>query len=379
MVAAVQLHELTPSQADSVVRIAVVDDDAFVRGFLQRGLAHFGWEVEAFSDAESAVSRISEGGFAAALVDLRMPGRDGLWALEQILARDSDVAVLVVSAMDEVDTAVHCLTHGAEDYVQKPVRLDRLGSVVERALENRHLRMENRAYGEHLEVLVAERTRELEKAVVGLKQAGKAVERAYEQSLSRLAEAAEFRDGETGLHIRRVGLYVRVLAKACGCSREEVRFLMRASPMHDVGKVAVRDAVLLKPGRLTKDEFEEMKRHTIDGAKILAGRGSPLMQLAQEIALTHHEKWDGSGYPRGLRGEDIPFSGRVTALADVFDALTTNRIYRPAFPYSLALNLLREESGRHFDPRIVNAFFGILDEVEQILLRHADPGCRLQV
>lgn len=183
----------------------------------------------------------------------------------------------------------------------------------------------------------------------------------------RLGQAAESRDGETGLHIVRMSRVAHRLAIACGVSAEDAELLLHAAPMHDVGKIGVPDRVLLKPGRLDEDEWELMKRHAVIGAQLLAGSRSPVVRLGETIALTHHERWDGSGYPAGLRGEEIPFPSRVTAVCDVFDALISERTYKPAWTPAAALEEIRRQSGRHFDPVVVEAFVGIFPEVLEIV------------
>jgi putative two-component system response regulator len=183
------------------------------------------------------------------------------------------------------------------------------------------------------------------------------------ETIQRLGKAAEFRDDETGEHIKRVGRYCEVLAKVLGLSPDRQKELFYASSMHDVGKIGVPDGILLKAGPLSPEEFEIMKRHTIIGAKILSGSHHPILKLAEILALTHHERWDGKGYPYGLSGEEIPIEGRICALADFFDACTSSRIYRPPLSNEKVLNIIKEESGKHFDPRVVQAFFDILPDI----------------
>jgi HD-GYP domain-containing protein (c-di-GMP phosphodiesterase class II) len=194
-------------------------------------------------------------------------------------------------------------------------------------------------------------------------------------TIFRLAVAAEYRDQDTARHIQRISEYCAVLARNMGMSPEEVELVEQASPMHDVGKLGVADAILLKPGRLTPEEFKEMEKHTIYGGKILGGSEAKILQVSESIALTHHEKWDGSGYPCGLRGESIPIEGRIVAVADVFDALSNPRCYKPAFPMEKVLTILREDSGTHFDARVTKVFFDSLDELLPIYerLREKDP------
>jgi len=269
----------------------------------------------------------------------------------------------MVTANSDVRTAVDCLTHGAVNYIAKPVDPGELVQVVTMALQDRRLRLENRAYRQDLERLVRERTAQLEGALEEVRGANTALERAYRESIYRLAAAAEYRDEETGNHIRRIGLFSHLIAQGLDCDPEFLDLVLMASPMHDMGKIGIKDSILLKPGRLTAEEFEEMKAHTVIGAGILANSESPLMRLAETIALTHHERFDGTGYPYGLVGTDIPLGGRIVALADVFDALTSRRVYKPAYPVDDALPIIRAESPGHFDLSVVAAFEAKLSDI----------------
>lgn len=198
------------------------------------------------------------------------------------------------------------------------------------------------------------------------------LKKAYLDTIHRLAIAAEYRDEDTAAHIMRMSNYSAVIARCMGMPAEDVEIIKYASPMHDVGKIGISDKILLKPGKLTDEEFLEMKRHTIIGGKILTGGDSEPLITSEIIALTHHEKFDGSGYPRGLKGEEIPLSGRVVALADVFDALTTKRCYKEAFPVEKARAIIDEGSGKHFDPGVVDCFHGCVDEILEIKHTYSD-------
>lgn len=344
-------------------KIMVVDDEPGVRRFLLRSVAARGLTVDEYASPDDALPALRTGDYGAALVDIRMPGHDGLWLLDRVFEEGLDVSVVMVTANSDVHTAVDCLTRGAVNYITKPVDPEELAQVITRALEDRRLRLENRAYRQDLERLVRERTAQLEGALREVQDANVALEQVYRESIYRLAAAAEYRDEETGNHIRRMALYSRFIADGLGCDTDFLNLMLLASPMHDVGKIGIPDAILLKPGRLTTEEFEKMKAHTLIGARILADSQSPLMRLAETIAKTHHERFDGTGYPYGLAGEDIPLSGRIVALADVFDALTSARVYKPAFSVEQALHIIREESPGHFDPSVLASFEARLDDV----------------
>ncbi|MBU2604108.1 MAG: response regulator [Actinobacteria bacterium] len=354
-------------------KVMVVDDEPGVRYFLRRAVTALGLEVVERETADEALAELLTGGFAVALVDIQMPGRDGRWLLDRMVESGSDVSVVMVTGQGDVRTAVDCLTRGAINYVTKPFDPEELGQVVNRALMDRRLRLENRAYREDLERLVAQRTAQLEGALDDVREANLAREAAYRETIYRLSAAAEYRDEETGNHIRRIGLYSRVLAEGLDADQEFVDLILLASPMHDIGKIGIRDSILLKPGRLTPEEFDEMRAHTTIGAGILAESSSQLMQLAEIIALTHHERYAGGGYPAGLSGERIPLAGRIVALADVFDALTSNRVYKSAYPVDKSLHIIRNESPGHFDPAVVYSFESGLDRILAIRDEFEDP------
>lgn len=351
--------------------VVVVDDEPAVRHLLARTMEAIDCPVETFSTSDEALQRVEAGGCAVALVDLWMPGHGGEWLLERCLEVDEDLAVVMVTGNADVRTAIDCLTKGAFHYIVKPIQPGELQQVVQRALESRRLRLENKAYRMELMRLVDERTKQLRTTLKDLQATKDALENAYRESLYRLATAAEYRDEETGSHIQRIGAISRIIAERMGCEPHYVELIALASPMHDLGKIGIRDAVLLKPGPLSPKEQEEMRLHATVGARILSGSESPLMRLAEEIAATHHERYDGSGYPLGLAGEEIPIAGRIVALADVFDALISRRVYRPAFGIEEALAIMEaQRSG--FDPRVWDAFQAGLPDILEVIREHKD-------
>lgn len=366
--------------------VLVVDDEPAVRRFISRALSAGGRAVETYATADEALERVRRGGCAVALVDLRMPGHDGLWFIDRVHEVDEDLMAIMVTGNADVRTAIECLTRGAFHYIIKPVDVSELNLVLQRALDNRRLRLENKAYRLELERLVEERTQQLARTLSDLQVTQQALETSYRESLYRLATAAEYRDEETGNHIRRLGHFSRIIAKRWGADEQFLELIFLASPMHDLGKIGIRDSVLLKPGPLTREEFEEIKLHTLIGERILSGSQSPLLRLAEEIAATHHERWDGSGYPRGLAGEAIPLGGRIVAVADVFDALTSNRVYRPAYSVEDALSIM-ETDRAGFDPEVFRAFREGLPEILVVRAEYADrqpletvnPGVRAKL
>jgi putative two-component system response regulator len=255
--------------------------------------------------------------------------------------------VLTAELTDE--TRERALSNGAKDFVTKPFNrvevLQRIYNMLEVRILHKRLKNQNQA----LEEKVRERTRQLEESRLDI--------------IERLGQAAEYKDNETGEHIIRMSHSAYLLAKAAGYSEDEAVLIREAAPMHDIGKIGIPDYILLKPDRLDEEEWRIMQTHVTIGAKLLDNSDHPLIQKARTIALTHHEKWDGSGYPGGLKGEAIPLEGRICAIADVFDALTSERPYKQAWSVQAALNMLQEQSGKHFDPTLIGLFISIVDEV----------------
>lgn len=339
-------------------KILIVDDEQAIRALLKQVLNGEPYHCEEACNAEEALEKLQDNAISLVLLDIKMPGRSGVELLPEIKASYPDTAVVMATAISDANTAVQCMKHGAYDYIAKPFSLDDVLLSVGRALEKRRLELENRAYQQRLEEMVAERTIELRQALGKIKLASL-------DTIHRLARAAEYRDTDTGAHIERIGRYSAAIAREMGSSDGEVENMLYAAPMHDVGKIAVPDRILLKTGSLDTDEWEIMKKHTTIGAEILQGSDAAFIRLAEVIALTHHEKWDGSGYPRGLRASEIPLAGRIVAIADVFDALTSARPYKEPFSLPESLHIVREGRG-HFDPDVADAFFAIEDEILSI-------------
>jgi putative two-component system response regulator len=351
-------------------RILIVDDEPYIREILARWLVDEGYACDQAADAESALRALAAGDLEMMISDIRMPGRSGLELLDEARSEYPELAVIMLTAVDDRETAIRTLEAGAYGYVIKPFDRNELLISVVNAFERRRLTMLSADYQHQLEEEVRQRTEQL---------------RLREEEIAlRLVTAAEHRDAETGAHIRRIGLYSEILARACGWDSSDAEEIRLAAPMHDVGKIGIPDHILLKPGSLTSQEFGVIERHTTMGAAILAGSRVPLLRLACEIALTHHERWDGSGYPRGLARDQIPEAGRIVAVADVYDALVHSRVYRPALPEEQALNIMRRARGRHFDPDIFDTFLDVLPELRQVRQRldhetTADEGLRREV
>jgi len=343
----------SPMKADAGARkLLIVDDEPLVCEILSRWLDAEGFNCHSVTRAEEALRALEQADFALMLTDIKMPGTSGLDLLAQARRRWPELAVVVVTGVDDRQVALKALELGAFGYVIKPLERNEVVINVVNALERRRLQMESRRYQQRLEAKTREQTREIRLS--------------REEVVLRLIAAQEYRHDETGAHVRRIGLYGEILARRLGYPEELAEMIRLAAPMHDVGKIGIPDAILRKPGRLTPAEREVMKKHTAIGARILGGSSIPMLRLASQIALCHHEKWDGTGYPRGLIGEHIPEAARIVAIIDVYDALTHERVYRPALPEEEALEILREGRDRHFDPRIFDTFMKSLDELRSV-------------
>jgi putative two-component system response regulator len=278
----------------------------------------------------------------------------------------------MVTGEGSTDIGKTVLRAGAYGYISKPVDPDSLSIAVVNALERRRLELAELANRQRLEEMVAERTRDLWQANLQLERAMADIIKSQEETVERLVAAAEFRDDETAQHIQRMSRYAEVVARGLSGDRVWSARVRLASVMHDVGKIGIPDAILRKPGKLDDREWKVMQTHAEIGSRILAGSDSELLQSASEIALTHHERWDGTGYPHQLSGKDIPLAGRIAAVADVFDALTSDRVYRKAFSIPKAIQMMREGRGSHFDPEALDALLDSMDEVLGILDGHSE-------
>jgi cyclic di-GMP phosphodiesterase len=278
----------------------------------------------------------------------------------------------MVAGEDSPKLAMTAIEQGAYGYLVKPVKTGELLINVANALHRRRLELDNGRLVQRLQATVDDRSHELEEALRDLELSETKVWVSQAETIFRLARLVEFRDEETGHHLHRMSSYCGILARGTGFSEQRCELVRLASQLHDVGKVAVPDSILLKHGKLTPEEFEVVKGHAETGFQMLSGGASEVVQLGALIARTHHERWDGSGYPRGLAGNDIPAEGRIAAVADVFDALTSDRVYRPALPVKSAIEMMRDERGHHFDPELLDAFLLALPEIEAIRQAYAD-------
>lgn len=354
-------------------RLLVVDDEPAVRQLVISLVERAGYAAVGAGNAEEALARLRGVEFALVLCDVNMPGMSGVDLVGRIQTAFPQTGVIMVTGEDDPTIAEAALSRGAYGYLIKPFRSSELAINVSNALRRRRLEMENRAYEAHLEETVHERTAALRRAIERLQESEGRLRASREETVRRLSTAVEFRDGETGRHIERMSRYCALLARKIGLENDRVEAIRVASPMHDLGKIAIPDLVLLKPGKHTPKEFEIMKSHAEMGHRLLQGSDSDLLELAATIALTHHERFDGTGYPRKLKGTAIPLEGRIVAIGDVFDALTSRRVYKPAYSLDQSIEILRAGRGSQFDPELLDAFLGSMEDVQPVFDRYRDP------
>jgi putative two-component system response regulator len=341
--------------------ILIVDDQMTNILLLESILQNAGYlKVHSTQDPTQVVSLVKELSPDLICLDIRMPQINGFQVMGQlkIIRKNAYLPILVLTSEEDRETRLRALESGAKDFLHKPFDkvevLMRIRNLLEASLLNRTILLQK----ETLEETVRVRTQQLKETQLEI--------------VHRLAQAAEHRDNETGSHIVRMSHYALVLGRACGMNEEECDILFHATPMHDVGKLGIPDKILLKPGKLDADEWEIMKQHTVIGAQLLSNSQSPVLQMGETIALTHHERWNGSGYPNRLAGEDIPLVGRICAIADVFDALSSKRCYKEPWPLEKVLQELRSLSGIQFDPRLIEMFDDLLPVILDIQRTHAD-------
>lgn len=353
-------------------RVLIIDDEEPIRRLLGYMLQSHGYETVLASDAREARLRLADTSFALILCDVNMPGESGMDLVRNVLIQHPHTAVIMVTGLDSTVLANAALDMGAFGYIIKPFEANEVLINVANALRRRRLEMENRLHRENLEDVVRTRTMALQQALEWLEKSEKELRLSREETIQRLAIAAEYRDSATAQHIHRMSHYCELLARRYGLSAERCDLIRTASPMHDIGKIGTPDQVLLKPGKFTQDEFNVIAQHAEIGYRILAGSDAEILNVAATIALTHHERWDGSGYPRKLKGEAIPIEGRIAAIADAFDALTTARVYKPAFDFEHAVDLMSKHRGEHFDPELLDVFLSSLNEIKRIHEEYAD-------
>ncbi len=373
-------------EPSSTEKILIIDDEPMIRELFSIYLEEKGYNVVSADNGRTGLEMIESENPALVLTDLNMPHTDGYDVMKQAHEKDEDLPIVVISGAGTLDAAVKALRQGAWDYLIKPLQdMSILQHTIEKSLEKSRLLKENRRYRVHLEELVQERTQQLELR-------NKQLDISRRQIIGILSQAAEYKDFETGDHFLRVSEYCACIAEGMGWTEEMINHIKLASPVHDIGKIGIPDHILLKEGKLTPEEWEVMKNHTQYGNNILKSDkfvsfyiknqsengesleefGHQLIETAANIALNHHERWDGSGYPLGLKGEEIPIEARITAVADVYDALRSHRPYKEPWPHEKCLNYIESEADKHFDPQVVRVFLENIETIQEIRNTYAD-------
>jgi putative two-component system response regulator len=343
--------------------ILIVEAEEATRRSMVRILERRGYECVEAVDGDEARAAIDLRVFDLILCDVNMPGHSGLDLVEGVLTDTPQTAVVIVTGIDDPEIADLALEAGVYGYILKPFTPNELLINIANALRRGRLEAESRADKEQLIEAVRDRTGDLWKAVRRLEHADDKARSSIEEMLRKISLAAEPRDMETALHIQTMSRYSETLARKLGLGSERSAQILLASRLHDVGKIGIPDRILRKKGSFTPREYEIMKQHSEIGHKLLGGTDAELLQLAAIVAWTHHERWDGSGYPEGLTGDAIPLEGRIVAVADCFDALMTKRSYRPKLPFDQVIAFMRESRCTRFDPVVLDAFLDSLDEI----------------
>jgi putative two-component system response regulator len=338
--------------------ILVVDDQPQNIELLDAYLVPQGYEIIKAANGEEALSILSGNQIDLIMLDVMMPGMDGFEVTRRVRQDKAHklLPIILLTALRETEDRVRGIEAGCDDFISKPFDRIELLARVRSLLKVKAYNDLLSNYREELEFEVSERTEELKRAFERIKAASL-------DTIYRLSIASEYKDEDTGAHIKRMSHYSAAIARRMGMDENTIEMILYAAPMHDVGKIGIPDKILMKPGKLDPQEWEIMKTHSVIGARILAGSDAEFIQLGETIAHFHHEKWDGSGYPDGLIGIDIPISCRIVAIADVFDALTSKRPYKKPFSLEKSLDIIRDGRGSHFDPDVVDAFFDIQEEI----------------
>ncbi len=344
-----------------IPRILVADDDTLVIEFIRKTLEPDGHHIIAAENGQDAFQKVETMLPDLVILDITMPVTDGFEVLGKLKSQDRTafIPVVMITAHTEIKEQIKAFDQGADDFLTKPVDRTLLKARVKNLLKVKSYNDLMRDYQKDLELKVEKKTGHLRQALDMFKKSSM-------ETIYRLANAAEYRDEATSRHVQRISLFSGCIARQLNVGVKMVEWISKAASLHDVGKIGIPDRILLKPGKLDEAEWQIMKEHCVIGKNILENSKISFIKLAEIIAYTHHEKWDGSGYPRGLKGEAIPFAARITSLADAFDVMTSRRPYKEPFPVEKAFRIIREDTGTHFDPAVVKAFFAASDEILSI-------------
>lgn len=362
--------------SESRARILVVDDSRLERKIISSFLAPLQYEILEDDGTNDTLALVRSIKPDLIILDLILANQDGIDICRALKADEATrlIPVVMITGYSDKQARIRGIEAGADDFLMKPLERAELVARVKSLLKVREYYeyAQKKEYYQTLERMVKEKTAQLEATLEELKESNASLTRSYLDTIYRLSIAAEYRDEDTAGHIKRISHYSAEISRQMGLPDSLVESIYYASPLHDVGKIGIPDNVLLRPGKLSPEDWEIMKSHTIIGARILGNAESKIMQIAEQIAISHHERYDGTGYPRGLKGHKIPLVGRIVALADVFDALTSKRIYKPVYSNDYSLEYIKQASGKQFDPEVVEAFFRGLDKILAIQAKFKD-------
>jgi putative two-component system response regulator len=367
------------SRLDERKKILIADDDQGIQVLLRVYCEDSGYESVQASNGAEALRKAEQDLPDLVLLDANMPEMDGFEAARKLKENDATrhIPVIILTGLKSREDRIRGIAAGANDFLTKPIDQEELMMRIRNHLKIKEFHDFLKNHNEILEGRVEKRTRELHDALLSLQAGMDMLKSSYIDTIRRLAVAAEYKDSDTGLHIKRLGSLAGDLAAAIGMDEAFVDAIYHAASMHDIGKVGIPDRIILKDGPLSPEEWEILKAHTITGARILHGSESQYLQMGERIALTHHERWDGSGYPKGLKGTEIPMEGRVVNICDQYDALRSKRPYKPALGHEAALAIIRDgdrrTEPRHFDPRVLEGFLGISERMRRLYEEHPVP------